>query len=556
MAADAASLRAGVLALQNGRLADAERFCRKALRGAPDDTDALHMLGIVQLQLRQPARALGFFERALRGRNLPSQLHNNHATALNALSRPEEALASLDRALAVAPNDAVLHYNSGNTLMALRRNEDALAAFGRALELSPGMSQAWQNRSIVEIRLGLSEAALASSDRLLALLPGNAAARETRGEALLALERPAEAVAEFEAASASAENASVAYLNKAYALSVTGRIDEALVAIDRAIEEDLENALARFNAACLRLSVGDYARGWRDYEWRWRKPDSAAHARGFAQPLWLGQEDVRGATILLHGEQGFGDSIQFCRYAPLLAARGARVVLEVPRPLIPLMRTLDGVSGLLARGEALPDFHFHCPLMSLPLAFGTESGSIPWAGPYLAADPARVAAWRERLGGSRKPRIGLAWSGSSALTNDAFRSAKLQSWRGLLLPEFDYVCVQKDVRAADAAIAAELGIGLHADDIADFGDAAALSACMDLVISVDSAPAHVAGALGQPVWVMLPFNAEWRWLREGERTFWYPTARLFRQTTQLDWESVAGCVGHALRCTNVSPAHL
>jgi tetratricopeptide (TPR) repeat protein len=545
--ADSATLKNAVIALHAGRLADADRLCRKALRAAPDDEHALHMLGIVQLQSGHPGRAMGFLEPALRGRAVPSQLYNNHATALNALRRPEEALASLDRAISLAPNDAGLHYNRGNTLMVLLRNEESLAAFRRALELAPNMSQAWQNRSIVEIRLGLGEDALASSDRLVALSPGDAAAREARGEALLSLERPAEAIAEFEAAAANAGTAAIAYLNKAHALNVTGRIEEALDAIDIALREDPNYAQAHFNAGCMRLSVGDYARGWQEYEWRWRKPDSLAHVRPFTQPLWVGQEDVRGATVLLHAEQGFGDSVQFCRYAPMLAERGARVVLEVPKQLIALMRTLAGVNELVARGEKLPEFHFHCPLMSLPLAFGTLVDSIPWNGPYLSADPERRAIWRERLGPARKPRIGLAWSGTSAFAGDAFRSARLESWRGLILPEFDYVCVQKDIRPADAAVAAELGIAMFGELINDFGDAAALSEAMDLVISVDSAPAHVAGALGQRLWVMLPFNPEWRWMRSGDRTAWYPTARLFRQTTQLDWESIAARVGAALR---------
>ncbi len=538
-------MTAALTALHAGRLPEAERLFRKALKRNPGDADALHGLGIVHLQLKQPARALGFLERALRCGQPTSLLHNNHATALNALQRPQQALDSLHQAIGLAPEDATLHYNLGNTLMALLRDEPALASFSRAVALDPALRPAWQNKAVIEQRLGLHAAALATCDHLIAMSPHAARLHAVRGEALLALDRPAEAVADLAAAADAGETQ--ARVNQAYALDAAGRSTDAMAVIEAALRDDPEFVMAHWNAASICLSLGDFARGWREYEWRWHKPEFRARARAFGQPLWLGQADLAGRTILLHAEQGFGDTMQFCRYVPLVAALGARVIFEVPPPLRSLLGTLAGGAALVNRGGALPDFDMHCPLMSLPLAFGTTLDTIPAATPYLAADPGRVDAWRSRLGRASRPRIGLAWSGSSTYTGDATRSAPLAALAGLIRPGFDYVSVQKDVRAEDAAAAQALGVRLTGGDVADFADAAALAAALDLVISVDSAPAHLAGALGKPVWVLLHRTAEWRWLRDRADSPWYPTATLFRQARALDWAELATRVGDCLQ---------
>ncbi len=474
-------------ALHAGRLAEAERLFRRVLRAQPDHAEALHCLGIICHRTGDHARALQFLQRALRLDQSSSPLHNNHATVLNALRRPHEALASLDRALALNPGDATLHYNRGNTLMDLLRDEDALASFSRAVALNPALRPAWQNKAVIETRLGLYAAALATCDHLIALDPDEAQPRANRGDAPQA---------------------------------------------------DPEFALAHWNAASICLARGDFARGWREYEWRWHDPKHAARARRFSQPLWLGQQDLRGRTILLHAEQGFGDSIQFCRYAPMVRARGARVLLEAPAPLLKLLETLDGPHELIAYGQTLPAFDLHCPLMSLPLAFGTLVDTIPANIPYLAADPARLEIWRQRLGPPAGRRIGLAWSGSAAFTGDATRSAPLAALAPLVRPGLELISVQKDLRKTDRQAAATFGIRLFGDDLQDFADAAALIAQMDLVISVDTAPAHLAGALGVPVWLLLHQVAEWRWMTDRDDSPWYPTARLFRQTSARDWEGL------------------
>jgi tetratricopeptide (TPR) repeat protein len=498
---------------------DAERLLRRLLRQQPEHAEALHCLGIALHAQGQNAQALGFFERCLRLEPANSQAENNRATVLNALGRQAEALACLDRALALKPEDPELHYNRGNTLMTLLRDEDALAAFEVALARQPEFRQALQNKGIVLTRLGRPVEALATYEKLLALYPSGAPADITLSEARV---------------------------NRAWALDRMNRRDEALAACDAAIAGDAAHALAHFNAAPICLAMGDYERGWHEFEWRWRDPTFKVYARNFKQPLWLGQESLEGRTILLYAEQGFGDTIQFCRYAPMVKARGATVIMEAAPPLLPLLRTLKGVDELVAFGQRLPPFDFQTPMMSLPLAFDTRLESIPAEVPYLAADPERVEKWREILGPRRGLRVGLAWSGNRELQSDNVRSARLAELAALFRDCIEYVSVQKDVRPHDLAEAPRLGLRLYGEQIEDFADTAALISLMDIVVSVDSAPAHLAGAIAKEVWLLLYFASEWRWLMKREDSPWYPTARLFRQRIALDWREVAGRIGDAL----------
>ena len=513
------AIQPALAALHAGRMQEAERLLRRLLRQQPENAEALHCLGIALHAQGQNAQALSFLERSLRLEPANSQAENNRATVLNALGRPAEALQCLDRALALKPDDPGLHYNRGNTLMTLLRDEEAVASFDAALALQPDFRQALQNKGIVLTRLGRPGEALATYEKLLALYPAGAAADVTLSEARV---------------------------NRAWALDRMNRRDEALAACDAAIAGDGAHALAHFNAAPICLAMGDYERGWREFEWRWRDPTFKVHARNFAQKLWLGKESLEGRRILLYAEQGFGDTIQFCRYAPLVKARGATVIMEAAPPLLPLLRTLRGVDELVAFGAKLPPFHFQTPMMSLPLAFETRLESVPAEVPYLAADPARVEKWRQILGAPRGVRVGLAWSGNRELQSDNVRSARLAELAPLFRDGIEYVSVQKDVRQHDLAEAPRLGLRLFGEHIADFADTAALISLMDIVVSVDSAPAHLAGAVAKPVWLLLYFAAEWRWLMQREDSPWYPTARLFRQRTALDWREVAASVGDAV----------
>jgi hypothetical protein len=298
----------------------------------------------------------------------------------------------------------------------------------------------------------------------------------------------------------------------------------------------------QWNLALCRLLAGDFARGWAGYEWRWNVPQLAGQIgerRRYAQPLWLGAEPLQGRTLLLYGEGGLGDTLQFCRYAKLAADAGARVILEVPGALQALLRNLAGVSQLVEKGGALPAFDLHCPLPSLPLAFGTTLDNVPSPRSYIAASPARLAEWNARLGESSQPRVGLVWSGGTKHTNDRNRSIALRELIEYLPRQFQYVSLQKETRGSDEdALRSRADILRFDGRLDDFADTAALCQLMDVVVSVDTSVAHLSGAMGRPVWLLLPCVPDWRWLLGREDSVWYPSARLLRQDKAGDWAGV------------------
>ena len=278
--------------------------------------------------------------------------------------------------------------------------------------------------------------------------------------------------------------------------------------------------------------------GFEQYEWRWRIEEVKPLTRPFPQALWLGNEDVSGTTILLHAEQGLGDTIQFCRYAEMVAALGARVILEVQPALKSLVSTLRGVQQVLGRGEPLPSFELHCPLLSLPLALGTRLETIPAKVPYLQASPELVQKWRPRLGQKVKPRVGIVWSGSRS-QRGAYRTVGLKRFAPILALDLEFVSLTKEIRREDQdTLAAHAGIMRFETELDDFSDTAALISLVDLVIAVDTSVAHLAGAMGKPIWMPLVFSSDWRWLLDRDDSPWYPTLRFFRQPRPGDWDSV------------------
>ena len=299
-------------------------------------------------------------------------------------------------------------------------------------------------------------------------------------------------------------------------------------------------AEACWNKSLALLVTGDFKPGWELYEWRWKAETlTTVYERLFSQPLWLGKDPLAGKTILLHSEQGMGDTIQFCRYARLVAGLGARVILEIDASLVGLFQNLEGADLVIARGTPLPPFDCHCPLMSLPLAFRTDLETIPAAVPYLEVGKDRLAKWGARLGEKRAPRVGLVWSGRVLHKNDHNRSLGLAELISHLPAGCQYLSLQKEIRDMDRPVLASHGGILHfEDELVDFGDTAALCELMDVVVSVDTSVAHLAGALGRPVWILLPYMPDWRWLLDRADSPWYPSARLYRQERTGEWSGV------------------
>ncbi|HEY6832590.1 MAG TPA: tetratricopeptide repeat protein [Pseudolabrys sp.] len=530
-----------------GRFDLALKSYDRAILFQPDYATAHSNRGAVLSVLKRPEDALASYDRALALRPDHVEAHYNRGHVLNELKRHAEALASYDRVLALRPDFVEAYSNRGNALNALKRHDEALASYDRALALRPDLAEAHCNRGNASHALGRFDEALVSFERALALRPDYAEAHYNRGATLHELKRYDEALASYDRAIAAKPDYAAAYSNRGASLYELRRFDEALASYDRALIADPDYPEAHWNAASLRLLTGDFARGWAEYEWRWTYERMAPARRDFKQPLWCGTDDIAGKMVLLTSEQGFGDTIQFSRFATGVAARGARVVLEVEKPLQRLMRSLAGPAEVLTKGSPLPEFDLHCPLLSLPLAFGTELATIPAQTPYLSAPASAAATWEARLPRGGRRTIGLSWSGNAMHVRDKNRSIDLAGLLPLLDVDATFVSVQKDMRPADAALLTERGDIRHfGASLDDFAETAALVAQLDLIISVDTSAAHLAGALGKPVWVLLPRIPDWRWLLDRDDSPWYPTARLFRQDDTATWDGVIVRVREAL----------
>ena len=521
---------------RTGQLPQAAALYADVLAAKPDHFDALHMLGVIKLQHGELGEALRLMSRALQTQPSSPDVLINYGLVLHALNRLDEALASFDAVLAIKP-DAAAHNNRASILNKLGREAEALASYESALTLNPKYPEAYFNRSNVHIKHLRYTEALADIDRALALRPKYLKAHNNRANALSALGRYAESLQSAERALALDPNYADAHYSRGNAFARLGRHAEALPAYQRAVALNPEHAEAQWNEALTKLRLGDLRGGFDKYEWGWMRFEAAEYRRrSFARPVWNG-EALDGRTILVHAEQGLGDTMQFARYVPMMAARGGRVLLEVQPTLTELLGTLPGVAQVIARGEELPDFDLHAPMMHLPKAFQTDLATIPATIPYLFADEARIAAWRERLPQKRGLRVGLVWSGNRIHSNDFNRSMTFAQIAPIFdVPGFDFFSLTKDVRERDAApLAAETRIVSLGADLRDFSDTAAVVAQLDLVITVDTSVAHLAGALGKPVWILLPFFIDWRWMLDRTDTPWYPTARLFRATRDADW---------------------
>ena len=546
--------RAGVLR-EMRRHTEALAGYDRALALRPDYPEALNNRGITLQALDRHGEALESYASALALRPDFVEALVNRGIAQYELKHFGDALASYDAALALNPDHAGALVGRGLVLHDQRRFNEALDSYDRALALRADDAKALAERGAALHEMGRSEEALKSFERALAAEPDNAEALTNRGVALHDLARQdaahkrgrlEEALASHDSALASRPDYPEAFANRGVVLYDLRRFDEALASYDSAIALRPDYADAHFFKGLSSLVAGDFRRGWMEYEWRRKAPAAKIPKRDFVQPLWLGADDIAGRTILLHGEQGLGDSIQFCRYAALVADRGARVILEVDEPLRDLMTGLAGPARIIAKGSPLPDFDVQCPLPSLPLALRTMPDTVPSSAPYLRAPRQACGYWAALLGAKRSVRVGLAWAGNARHVRDGERSMRLRDLVSLLDTEASFVSLQKEVRAADAETLANCGVLPFGQKLKDFSDTAALISQLDLVISVDTSVAHLAGALGKPVWILLTHVPDWRWLLDRDDSPWYPTARLFRQSKTREWSSVITRVRDAL----------
>ena len=547
-------------------------------------------LGNIYKGLGQLELALKSYSKAIELKQEYADAYNNKGLVLYDLSLFDEALNCYEKATKLNPRFVQAFNNMGNAFRALGSNAQALSSFDQALAISPEYAQAYSNKGLVLQDLQNWDAALIAYQAALKLKPDYAEALNNCANVYKHLEQPQVAVEFYLAALGVRKDYVEAWNNLGSVFKEQKQFTQAEQCYTQAIElnpahaqafynrgnlykdlrklslalKDFECAVqilpsfseAQLNIAIVQLTQGNTAQGWPGFEWRWKSKELSQSLgfKVFDKPLWLGSESLVNKTILLHAEQGLGDTIQFCRYASLVKGLGARVILQVPSELFNLLGTLVGVDTLLRNGECAGDFDFHCPLMSLPLAFKTDLQSTPYPNAYIDCDPNIAQVWRTRVDAkkqwapemTKRLKIGLVWSGNPKHLNDRNRSLTLSHFEDLVAMEHQFISLNKNLTLWDQECLTSLTQASMIKDfsplIKDFSDTAGLVDCLDLVITVDTSVAHLGGAMGKPVWILLPFNSDWRWLTKVETTPWYNSVRLYRQDMPDDWTGVLAAV--------------
>jgi len=584
----------GIKVHTSGHWAQAELIYSKILSFKPDHFNAMQLLGTLNAQRQEWAQASRRLENAILLYAKDALTQYNFGSVLQRLNRPLDALCSFDQAIRLDPYMASAHSNRAACLQDLQRWPESLKSYNHAIELEPSIVSAHTNRGLVQMELGACDAALLSLNQALELSPLDAEvhnniglvykrlyqldkalihykkailnnqehvqAHSNLGNVYQKLNQLDEALNSHQRAIALEPHYFKAHCNLGTVLQQRSELDKALLSYERAIELNPKHGEAHANKALLLLLMGDLTEGFKEYEWRWQSEENIKNQalREFDQPLWLGQASLQGQTILIHCEQGLGDTLQFCRYIECVAQMGAKVIFEVQKPLLELMKQLSGVHQILAWGESLPSFDFHCPLLSLPHAFKTELNSIVWRGPYLKPDPLKIEYWKNRLGSIDKPRVGLVWSGGfranlpETWAVNSRRNMDLEEMMVILNPSVEFYSLQKgepaqsQLQQMNAQGGASLNIKDFVDEFDDFSDTAAFISQLDLIISVDTSTAHLAAAMGKEVWLLNRFDTCWRWLLGRDDSPWYPSLKIFRQTRAGEWAGVMDLVRKSL----------
>jgi len=515
----------------------------KASELNPVYADAHNNKGLVLLEQCKYLEALSCFNETLRLNPSFIQALNNKGNALRALGHYPEALSSFDQALSLNPDYAQAHSNKGLVLQDMHNLEAALNAYQFAIKLRPNYAEALYNCANVYKELDQFQLAEDYYQAAIEAREDYAQAFNNLGSVYKLQRKFDEALESYSRALQINPSFALALYNRGNLFKDLNNSSAALADFARAVKVDASFAEAQLNISMVYLALGDFQRGWAGFEWRLKSKVllPTVGIRSFDQPTWLGHQSLTNKTILLYAEQGLGDTLQFCRYATLTKERGARVILEVPVELFTLLENLQGVDVLLRKGDALPHFDYQCPLMSLPFAFNTELQNIPGGSAYIQCDPIKAKFWHSKidLRESNKPKVGLVWSGNSNHLNDSNRSISLSLLRDLLTLDCQFFSLQKELSSPDKLA---LGKSSELEDMSsflqDFGDTAALVSNLDLVIAVDTSVAHLAGAMDKPVWLLLPFNSDWRWLQGVSTSPWYPSMKLYRQKVPGDWQNV------------------
>lgn len=531
---------------QNRQFPQAEAAYRQILARHPDHPEALHLLGLLAVDCKRDDIAIDLIRRA----QARAPGNASYARSLGGiflrLRRYTEAIPCFERVIALAPENAEGHCGLGICYQETARPDEAIASHRRALAIQPSFAPALSNLAGALSGKGMWDEASAACHQALALDPREVNACRILGFAAQTKARFEDAIHWYRRALELDPNDPDMHSSLGSALQQVGQFDEALASYRRALAINPNHGSAHFNISLLLLLLGDYAQGWRDYEWRWHCREYQAFKQTFRQPPWDGSS-LAGRTLLIHTEQGFGDAIQFVRYVPMIVQRGGKVVIGCNQPgLMRLLSRAPGVSECFGVGQPLPRFVCHCAMMSLAHLLGTTLETIPSGRGYLKADAAEAARWSQKISAApARLKVGLVWASGQTIHGKSIALSVLAPLAEV--PGVRFFSLQKGPAAIEARNPPP-GMELvdWTEQLADFADTAALVSNMDLVISVDTAVTHLAGALGKPVWTLLRCVPDWSWMLKREDSLWYPTMRLFRQPTRGDWASVVTQVAGAL----------
>jgi tetratricopeptide (TPR) repeat protein len=554
---------------QQGRFAEAEAVYRQVLASYPNHPDAMQLLGVLAAQVGKADIAMDLIRRAIAINPRQPMYHCNLGQAYLSVGRADDAVAAFAQAITLKPDFFQAIVNQGNAYLARRDFDQAISNYRRAIELDPNVAETYNNLGNAFRHKQQIDHAMAAYREAIARNPRLPDAHYNLAIALKDSKRFDEAIVEFQQAISLRPNYPEAINNLGNVYQTQGRLEEAAALFRQAIalrpgfvnarnnlanvlhdERKLDDAIAsyrqvmemapewalpHYNYSLTLLLLGEFEQGWREHEFRRKAPEIEIFIQDFPKPSWDGS-DLNGQTILIHSEQGFGDAIQFARYLPMVAARGGRVIFQCHDELADLFKGIAGAQQVVARGQPLPEFDLHLPLLSLPLIFQTNSfESIPCGVPYLQADPELSQRWRQRAAPLEgKLKVGLVWSGR---VHPPGRSVELAALAPLAkVPGVSFVSLQVGEASKQAdSPPPGMTIANWSDGLRNFTDTAALMEQIDLLITIDTAAAHLAGAMGKPVWVLVPWKPDWRWLLDDEQTRWYPTMRLYRQPTRGDF---------------------
>jgi tetratricopeptide (TPR) repeat protein len=538
----------GILYEKSGRHEEALRDYDKAIEIRPNYTNAYNNRGNVLKVLKRFEESLLNYEHAIKLNPRHAEAYYNRGVIFKEQNKNEEALSSYRQAINLKNNYVDAYNNCGNALLELKKFDDAYTCFQKAIEINPDYAFAYNGSGNVLMELKKFDEALLSFEKAIALNSQSSDAHNGKSNALQELKRFDDALSGYEKAIALTPHSADTYANHGLAMQGLKKFDEALQSYEAAIKLNPDLADPYWNKALLKILMGEYEEGWQLYEYRRHRKGQKESYPDYKQPLWLGQESINGKILYIYPEQGLGDFIQFCRYIPLIEKLGAKVVLSVPAPLVSIIKTMGLNAEIVTKNQKVNAFDLHCPIMSLPLAFKTTLENVPNTVPYFYPDKAKKNDWEDKLNkASHQLKVGLVWSGSKDHKKDHDRSIRLEQLEPLLSLPIAFYSLQKEVREQDITTLSQLPqIRQFSEELIDFSDTAALVDCLDLIITVDTSVAHLAGAMAKNVWILISYLPDYRWMLDRDDTPWYPTAKLFRQANVSDWDNVVLNVKSAL----------